>query len=292
EGKYVIGFGPRRAPGMAVVTAACDAFFDTGTGADDRMVKLPDGTRAGRTVHLANALNGWVFIAELVGALTRQGKMPAMYLSYACVDGKEWGARYLWEKQFHDDYTIAPIPAGELGRAYVTAIRGYITAFRKTQLSTVDQAVELLGAAAQDGQKVLVLPTGHMPYTYIGKFEDARWVNMVDFEYLGHKDAVLAANAVGQLALRLGYFGEPPELTEVLRSQKFRLVYVSSGNPRPGYQIAKERLLNIDTGMPFGDACVSIKDYPIKIFAPSGIMQIVAYEAINTEVLTRLAKKK
>jgi len=44
-------------------------------------------------------------------------------------------------------------------------------------------------------------------------------------------------------------------------------------------------------GYPFGDACVEIKGYPFKVFAPSGVMQLVSYEAINVEVLSRLATR-
>ena len=43
-------------------------------------------------------------------------------------------------------------------------------------------------------------------------------------------------------------------------------------------------------GWEFGDACVTIKGYPIKLFPPSGVMQLVAYEAVNVEVLARLVE--
>ena len=292
KGLYVVGFGPRTMPELAEHVKLCDAFFDTGTGADDRVVKLPDGTRAGRSIHMINALNGWVFIAELVSALTRQGKMPAMYKSYSFADGVEWGNRYYHKKQFHDDYSIAPIAAGDLGRAYLGAIRELIGKIRATQMPAMEQAAELLYNEVKDGKKALVLPMGHMPYTYVGAFEDARWAEAMDFETVGQEAALLAAKPEGRLALRLGYFGEAPDLKAILERQKMRLIYVSSDNPREGRKIPEERMLNIDTGMEFGDACVSIKDYPIKLFAPSGIIQIVVYEAINTEILTRLTKKR
>lgn len=292
QGMYIVGFGPKTMPELAEQVKFCDAFFDTGTGSDDRVVKLADGSKGGRSLNLINTLNGWAFVAEVVSALTRQGKMPTMYLAYLYPEGVEWGNRYLWKKQFHDDYTVAPIAAGTLGKAYLRTIRGYIETFRRTQLPAVAKAVSLIYPEVKDGKKLLVLPTGHMPYTYVGVFEDSRWVNQVDFEYMGHKDAVINAKAQGQLVLRLGYFGEAPDMKEVLRSQQFRMIYISSDNPREGYKIPEERLLNIDTGMPFGDACVSIANYPIKLFAPSGVMQIVAYEAVNTEILARLAAKK
>lgn len=292
KGMYIVGFGPKTMPELAEQVKLCDAFFDAGTGADDRVVTLPDGTKAGRSINLVNALNGWAFIAELVSALTRQGKMPAMYLAYLYPEGIEWGKRYQGTKQFHDDYTVAPIPRGELGRKFLRTIAGYTRTFLHSQMNSVRKSVDLIYPEVSRGDKLLVLTTGHMPYAYVGKYEDSRWVHPVDFQWMGQKDAVVNAKAQGKLALRLGYFGETPEMKELLRNQQFRLIYISSDNPREGYRIAQERLVNIDTCMPFGDACVEINNYPIKLFAPSGIMQIVAYESVNTELLARLAKNK
>ena len=292
QGIYIIGFGSKKMPSIAEHIKLCDVFFDNGAAAVDCVVTLPDGTKAGRCNHLIDALNGWAFIAEVVSALTRHGKMTPMYISYAKEEGQAWGAKYLWKKQFHDDLTVAPIKAGTLGKAYLTTIRGYVQTFRRTQLSEVGKAVELLYPQASQGKKTLVLAMGHMPYTFIGRFEDARWAKLVDFEYNGHKDQVTSQKAEGALVLRLGYYGEAPDMKEILRSQKFQMIYISSDNPREGYKIPEERLMNIDMGIPFGDACVKIKDYPIPIFAPSGVMQIVAYESVNTEMLARLAVKK
>ena len=41
-------------------------------------------------------------------------------------------------------------------------------------------------------------------------------------------------------------------------------------------------------GWTYGDAVVPIANYPIRILPPSGIMQIVAYQTINAEVMARL----
>ena len=46
--------------------------------------------------------------------------------------------------------------------------------------------------------------------------------------------------------------------------------------------------MTIDMQWKYGDAAIPIENYPIKILPASGVMQVVAYEAINTEVLARL----
>jgi hypothetical protein len=44
-------------------------------------------------------------------------------------------------------------------------------------------------------------------------------------------------------------------------------------------------------GYAFGDACVPIPGYPIRILPTSGAMQVAAYECLNVEVFARRADK-
>jgi uncharacterized phosphosugar-binding protein len=290
RGIYLVGLGRASMPELAEHIKLCDAFLDMGV-ADDRAVALADGTRAGRLNHLVNAAQAWLLVAEVVSACTRQGKMPTLYRSMFCDDAQEWNARMLKVGVFHDDLTIDPIPAGSLATAYLSRIREYTEQFQRTQLKKVRQAANALFAEVRDGKKALVLAMGHMPYTYIGKYEDGRWTALVDFSIPAQKPALLAAKPEGRLALRIGYFGESPEMKEILREQKVRLLYVSANHPNPAWEVPADAILRIDMGIPFGDACVPIKGYPIPVFPPSGIMQVVAYESVNVELLARLAKR-
>jgi len=289
QGVYIIAFGRKTMPVLAEYVKLCDVFFDTGLK-EDCVVELADGTRAGRANHCIASLSAWVLMAEMVSAFTREGKMPAMYRSMFCEDAESWNNKVLQQGMFHDDLTVAPVPAGELGKAYVGKVRDYVKRFRETQLPEVRRAADLLYGEVKDGSKALVLAMGHMPPFYVGLYEDARWAKLIDFGSPSQKDALLDLKPEGRQVLRLGYFGEIPQVRQILQEQKLRLLYISADSPRPGFQLPEERILNIDMGIPFGDACVRIKDYPIPILAASGVMQVVAYEAVNTEVLARLAQ--
>lgn len=59
EKYFVIAFGPRELPELAEFVPLCDAWIDTGLGADDRILTLADGSRAGRGNMLVNTLNSW-----------------------------------------------------------------------------------------------------------------------------------------------------------------------------------------------------------------------------------------
>ena len=291
EKTYIVGFGPRRLPALANHVKLCDAFFDTGFGADDRVVKLKGGAKAGHANLLVNMLNGWTLTGEIVAALTRQGQMPTMWKSWMYPEGREWSDKYFGKTQFHDDFIIAPIPAGTLTRAYLQEIRANITRF-ETQLPQVATAAAQIADELKAGRKTLVATQGHAPFRYVGYYEDARWTTLVDFD--GSSEAhigAMRATPDGALVLRLGYHGLRQNEAAVLAEKKQRVLLVTVPTPRPEFQPPPGIPLTIDMGWTYGDAAVPIAGYPINVLPPSGIMQIIAYESINTEVLSRLPKE-
>ena len=294
RGVYVIGFGPRQMPEMAKIVALCDAFFDTGTGADDRVVLLGNGQHAGRANGTYNALAGWVFTAELVAALTRRGKMPTMWKSYLYDDAREYGARYLGKKQFHDEFKIAPIAPGELGRQYLERARYHLRRLEYAETPELEKAAEMIAQEFKQGRKTLVLTEGHMPSAYVGKAEDSTWASPMDVnaQLDDQMEQYKARSPEGALVLRLGYFGLKDNLRQVVDARKQRLMLITSSDyPQPGWQAGPNTPVNIDLGCAMGDACVTIEGYPLRVFPISGVMQAAAYEAINAQVFQGLAAK-
>lgn len=286
RGVFIVGFGPKELPELAEHVKLCDAFFDTGLP-DDRVVTLPNGEKAGRANHLINAMNCWAFLAEMAGALTRQGKMPPFYQSMFVPAAAEWNARYIGKMQFHNDLQVAPQPPGKLGLDYLDQIRYHLRRFKRLQLPAIRQAAELIARDVEANKPVFVLGMGHMPAFYIGHSEDARWMKYIDAHtFLASQvDDVRKNVPDGGLVLRLGYFGEDQAGRDLFAEKKLRLILLSDENPTPGMELPADLLLHIDMGMAFGDACVSLEGYPIPILPPSGVVQIVVFEAINTEVL-------
>lgn len=294
RGCLLIGFGPRRMPALAEHAAVCDVWFDTGFGEQDLVVQFDDGTMAGRGNALMTTLHGWVFTAEIVSALTRHGKMPTMWKSYSMADGREWGDQYLGKKQFHDDFQVAPIGRGVLAREYLNQIRALLRKFEETQLDEVEKSARLVVKEARAGKKVVVASMGHMPWTFVGKYEDAKWSEPFDLHHTtpDQVKTYLDKSREGALVLRLGYSGQHEKETAIFEKKQQREMLITAvDNPRPEWQIPTNLVSVIDMGWSFGDACVEIKNYPIKILPPSGVMQIVAYECVNVEVLERLGEK-
>jgi hypothetical protein len=287
-GTYIIGFGPGMLPEVSAEKPLCDAFFDTGMDELDGQVTLPDGSKAGRGNFMVNMLNGWAFTGELVAALTRQGKMPVMFKSMMFPDGTAWNQKYRKSLQFHDDFQIAPIPAGKLTTEYFDSLRADIKRFEDTQGAGVAKAAGAIVAEAKAGHKTIVATEGHAPWTFVGRYEDGKWATLVDLEAVPAQVKKYAETPDGALVLRLGYSGLEQDMAEQFLQKKQRVLLISTPTPDPKLAPPPQIPILIDMGWLYGDANVSIPGYPIRILAPSGVLQLLAYESVNVEVLAHL----
>ena len=288
QGHYIIGFGSADDPAYEDVRDLCDVVIDHGLGEQHHRIELADGTHAGDAAHLVNTANAWVFTGELVAALTRRGHMPTMWMAYLYPEGHAWGDRYLGKQQFHDEFDIAPIPAGKLGRAYLGHMRDLLTRFRDTQADAVQQAAKLISDEVRTDRKVFVAVAGHAMPFIVGYGRDGRWARGTEVyahlpEFLARLDDVPR----DVLVLRLGYYGLHEDVAAKLKGR--RVILLTNPHTDPVFQHDGGAMVKIDMACPFGDAVVEIENYPIRILPPSGIMQIAAYEAINTQVLDNLA---
>jgi len=286
KGVFVLGFGAKHSAKLADHVAACDAWIDSGSSDDDRVVEVGGGRRVGKTEHFTNAVNGWVLTAEFVGALTRKGRMPTMWKSWAMADGRDWSDRYFTKMQFHDDLKVPPIAAGELGRQYIARIRYMVERLKRTQLSQLQTMAKRVNAELTAGRKTMVASAGHMVMNFVGRFDDASWAE--NHELHDNVEAQMSGfdktTPGGALVVRLDANGLARSVHELFQRKHQQVLLITAENPRPEFSVPAGYDLRVDPGFTFGDACVWLEGYPIPILPPSGVMQIAAYEAINVEV--------
>lgn len=293
RGVYLVGIGSKALPELAEYVKACDAWLDNGRPADDRAVTLPNGDKAGRTAHMLNIVQGWVLIGETVGALTRRGKMPAMWKSWYWHDGRQWSDGLFGKKQFHDEYEVPPHSPGTIGGQYVASVRYLLERFEATQLDGVRKAGEVIAAEHRAGRKTIVASTGHIAMVVIGKYEDAEWAkNHEIHEMVEAQMQSWAETPREALVLRMEECKLHRDVAKLFRDKSQRVIVVDSACPYPERQASNEFDLRIDAGYPFGDALVPVKGYPIRILPASGAMMLAAYESINVEALSRIAQSQ
>jgi len=296
RGAKILGFGPKGLPTLAECEKLCDYWIDTGLGADDRVLTLDDGLRAGHGNSLANLINGWTFTAEFIGALTRHGKMPPMWKAMLYQnDWEPWYLKYGGKVRFHEDLYVPPLAQGELGTRFLNQIRWHLRKFENTQLGEVQKAAGIIADEHAKGKKTVVTVAGHCMFDTVGQYEDAAWAQEVSFHgWVPYETrAYLAQAPRDSLVLVLSYCGfSKGAWGAMMGNGQKRILLVTSENDAkefPEFDGPKDECLAIiDMGHAYGDACTRIDGYPLLVFPPSGIMQAVAYGAVDVEVQAKI----
>lgn len=274
RGCYVVGLGPSSSPELAGAVAASDAWLDTATGAG----ALSDC--------LANMIQGWTLKAEIVGALTRRGRMPVMWKSFSYSNSQEWNDKYFGKHQFHDDLAVPPQPAGELGTRYLRQIRHTLRRLRHTQAETLHAAAKLIQDETAAGRQTYVAWSGHLGYANPNPLA-APWAKIIEVPpaYEASIAQWRESTPDEALVLRLGYHGQEPIDAQLFRDKRQRVIHLAGGYENPAHRPdPAAQVCSVDLSFAFGDACVSVEGYPIRILAPSGIAQLAAYGAIAAQV--------
>jgi hypothetical protein len=293
QGHYIVAFGPRNDPAVADAVPLVDAWFDSGGRFGDPLVTLPGGIATGNHHLTVNTLMAWAWQAEVIAALTRQGRLPTIWKSFSYSDGREWMDRYFRKQQFHEDFQVEPIPAGMMARKFLAEIQALLDKLERDEAGDIGKAANLVAAEMAAGRKAVVAPIGHMPWTYVGRLGDDVWMQSLDFHGNAPKQMAAFREKSGRnaLVIVLGYSGLDANAVQLLQELEHRVVMITTANEEPGYRLPDDLkpVLMIDMGWAFGDALITLPGYPIRVLPPSGIMQVAVYEAINAEVLTRLA---
>jgi hypothetical protein len=273
QGMWIIGFGP-----ASLRMSECDTWIDT---CDE------PGLRA----TMANALAGWALMAEVTSAITRLGKTPILNRSWSLPDGREWSEKYLKKGQpFHDDVSLPPIAAGELGRKFLQQIRYPLCRLNVAQLRA---AAEAIAEELKARRKTVVAWQGHMPQLYVGKYGTESWATAAELHpFLDSQiESYRKKTPEGALVLSLGYHGVDPKGAALWKEKKQRVIHLAGDHTDPAWRNREALIDWIDLGMAQGDACVTIEGYPCRAFPPSGVAQLAAYAAIHAEVMARTPRK-
>ena len=222
----------------------------------------------------------WTLTGEIVGALTRRGKMTPMFESVLVPGGKERNAEHLklqWEP------TCPPAQkAGRLGRTYLAHVTHYLSDLRETQLPKFAEAGRMVRQAIKTGKKAYVIPFGHLP-----PYEVALAADPGVFAKLpANTDGKALAQVVhaGDVVLYVGYYELPEDIATAAHAAGAKVISFVSGTPeKPAEAMGAD--VSIKACWPFGDAAVSVEGYDVRILPPSGVMAGVGYWMVVAESL-------
>jgi len=288
KGTLVILFGSRQSR----VASAADYLIDNGLEAGTvPVMDVGTGQRLGPVAGAANVVNMWTFTAELVSALTRQGKMPTLWQSMF-VPGAAPRNERIGEYMFHPDMRIMPIEKGVLGREYLSAVAAFLDSIKTNELEQVRRAGDLCAETISGGGTVVASLIGHfmVSQTRMPGYPPIFTVRANEYG-IGQLEGILDD---GDVWLHVGYSYYPVRELTYARAVGAKTVCVFTAGPAElgeGEPVATDMSLvdvYINPYWKHGDAVVEVPDYDVRIIPPSGIVMITCWWMLIGETASHL----
>ena len=279
-GAYIVGIGPRPEDKHSKLFLSCvNSFLESSLPVPSEVIKAFGGERY-PAVSLQNLVLLWTFTGELVGALTRKGIMPTMYQSVLVTGARERNARYLAHR-FHEKHKVPPVPAGQLGRAYLKELEVCYRKLLDEEMNAIEEAARVCVRVRKGGHRIYAFLISHFPVHQWGAPGDPGYMHRLEV-----KSGETPTNAKLQQNLRqgdlfffLGYYRRPTREYKTARHAGALVVEVITGTDEhkdselvPDYRIRPK--------WPYGDSLVTVPGYDVKILPSSGIVQSVIYWAV------------
>ena len=268
------------------------------------------------TASLLNIVNGWVFTGEMTAALTRLGRMPIYYLSFAIDQRNDYvragkysrvlspGLKYGPMKSFHDDVIISdslasgngmmvipPLEPGFIGGRYLDILDGYLAAYASTNFSDIQRIVDRAVRVIEAGGTVFFESIGHTFPNEVHSKERLRGVLHVISQGWNRDDYTGPGPGTEDLMIVLGMPTFPITRAIFAAENNIELVMLSTEKPtdRDPENYDTDQFLWLETPWPMGDGAVEIPGYDIKVLPVTGFMNGVLYYTIKAELEQRLA---
>ena len=263
---------------------------------------------------LMNIANGWIYTGEFTAALTRLGKMPVFYLSFA-IDGRndyERAGKYSRElspglpygpmKAFHDDVIISdtlqagtemmvvpPLARGRLGGEYLDQLDEYLVDYLGGRSGHLEQILERATEIKKSGHEVFFTSIGHTFPAEIPRKQRSRGVMHVISQGWNKDDYKGQRPGSDDLMIVFGMPTYPAARSQFARENGVHLIMLSTEKPtdREPDEYDTDRFLWLETPWPLEDGAIEIPGYDIKVLPVTGFMNGALFWALALELYTR-----
>ena len=287
SGALIVGIGPASWAGADAQMGA-DLFLESEVPLSEA-VTAPFGGEGYPLISLQNLVVSWTFTGEIVAALTRIGRMPAMYQSVLVTGARERNARFVGSR-FHQTHQVPAIPLGQVGGEYLDAIGGILRALIEEETRAIDQVGAVCAQVLNDGRVIHAGMISHFPVYQHGAPGDPLYMRRLA-RLDGESPSVAELERElksGDLFFFFGYYRRPTQAYQVAHRTGARIVEVITGDgldgsPQPDYVIRPK--------WPFGDSVTRVPGYDVKILPSSGIVQTAIYWAVMESIWQNLAER-
>lgn len=239
-------------------------------------------------------VRGWSAAGEFVGACTRAGRMPTIWMSVWLEGAFVRNASFTppsnlhepWPTpMFHAERCVPPLAPGYAAREFLDFVEGMLATLER-QLDSLARAGRWLAEARQAGRRLWTVAVGHSYPEILDRPASGyalEWGPSVS----DLRKAVPRDLGAGDVALHLGY--SPVDVNDVIGILKrgVRFIYTSPYG-RPAALGNRRNLLWFDLPWRPGDACVDVPGYSVRIIPSSSAAHTMAYFAIVSEMAERM----
>lgn len=274
------------------------AGFTGGVKADDGLYAFGDHRPLAPLRLFEQIVRGWAVAAEMIGACTRVGKMPIIYMSVWFEGSTARNAAMLeWNNLreprlmsvFHKDMYIPPLSAGYVAGEFLDFLDG-IAAKLEAQADLLAKAGQWLAQAKRAGKRIWTVLVGHS-YPTILELP----ANMKDCDYpvewgrsmsdLGR--AFPGSLGAGDVGLHLGYGPVNVRAAQSLLRRGVRLIHTTPYGPMREMR-PHRNFLWFDLPWRPGDSTVEVPGYGVRVLPGSSGAQTMAFYAILCETAERM----
>ena len=290
KGALIIVFGSKDSR----VGELGDFLIDNGFGKGvESVMDVGKGGKIGPVAGIANVINKWIFTAEYVAAVTRQGEMPTLWQSMFVPGAAERNEK-IGDYMFHPDMRIMPVEPGTLGSQYIREVKGYLVKIKANELGKFTKAGRLMADTIEGGNKVVAGIIGHFMTSQrrMPGFPKDLYT-IIENEY-GADQLKQRELTGGDVWFHIGYSMYPERELKYAREVGAKTVCVFTPGPTDigeGVPIQPDMSLLdilIDPYWKHGDAVVEVPDYDTKILPPSGVVMSTCYWMIIGETLAAM----
>ena len=287
SGALIVGIGPASWAGADAQLGA-DLFLESEISLSEA-VTAPFGGEGYPLISLQNLVVLWTFTGEIVAALARIGRMPAMYQSVLVAGARDRNARFA-DSRFHQTHQVSAIPPGQVGEDYLDAIGAILRALIEEETEAIDRVGAVCAQVLNDGRVIHAGMISHFPVYQHGAPGDPLYMRL-----LGRLDGESPSMAElerelqrGDMFFFLGYYRRPTQAYQAAHRAGAQVVEVITGDgvdgsPQPDYVIRPK--------WPFGDAVTRVPGYDVDILPSSGIVQAAIYWAVVASIWQHLAER-
>ena len=287
SGALIVGIGPVSWAGADSQVGA-DLFLESSLPLT-RAVTAPFGGEGYPLISLQNLVVLWTFTGEIVAALTRSGRMPAMYQSVLVAGARDRNARFVGSR-FHQTHRVPAMPPGQVGGDYLDAIGAILRTLIEEETEAIDRVGAVCAQVLNAGRVIHAGMISHFPVYQHGAPGDPLYMRRLA-RLDGESPSVAELERElesGDLFFFLGYYRRPMQAYEVAHRAGARIVEVITGDgldgsPQPDYVIRPK--------WPFGDAVTRVPGYDVEILPSSGIVQAAIYWAVVASIWQSLAER-